>query len=192
MIAVYQLFILNVLNPSTLGLKFPEWSYNLTLPVLRNTMADWAIYFPLGLVYGLDSKNILPRLLRAKWVLVLLTLLFYIMALLSEVFRVINFPLSHFLSVTLFTLLIPTIQRNAIPFVRFFEKVGRRSYGLYLTHLITIDIIILLIQTAASWLFNITIVIIPMVFLLGLFIPLVLIELSAQGPTKRYHRIIFG
>jgi hypothetical protein len=142
-IGIYQLFLLNVIRPGILGFQFPEWTFYISPPVLRGTLAEWAIFFPLGLIYGLNAKNLLPRLVKIRWIFVAITFIFFILALLDLIFKIINFPISAYISVTSFILFIPTISSRS--YIRSLE-IGRRTYGIYLTHLIIIDLILIPVQ----------------------------------------------
>jgi len=191
LIGLYQLFSINVVYPGTLGITFPEWTKLLTPPVLRTTIADWAIYFPFGLVYGLHTKQMLPWMKRNAWWLLVITVVIFIIGML-DAFKVVTFPLARFLCPLTFILALPAITRDRIPFVRSFEKLGKRSYGLYLTHLIVLDLTLLLFKSIVAWVLGLPWLLIPLLFVLGLLVPMGIMELAARGPTRRVYRYLFG
>ena len=47
-------------------------------PVVGHTLAVWAVYFPLGLVYGMRTRELLPWLQRNRWVLLALAIAMFI------------------------------------------------------------------------------------------------------------------
>lgn len=191
LIGIYQIFSMNLFDPGTLGFSFPAWAHWLTLPVLRRTMADWAIYFPLGAIYGIHAKVLLPQLKRWNWLLLLATVIIFFIGML-DANRVITFPLARFICQTTFVLALPAISRDRIPLFRQFENLGKRSYGLYLTHLIIIDLSLLLLGLVLKGIIGVHVVLFPLLFLLGLFIPLGIMNLASRGRVKRAYRYVFG
>jgi hypothetical protein len=75
---------------------FPKAGQLLVVPVLTDTMADWGIYFPLGLVFSLHMGQIRPYLQRFKWIAAVMTLLLFILALL-DANGMINLAIARFL-----------------------------------------------------------------------------------------------
>lgn len=191
LIGLYQLFSINVVYAGYLGFTFPEWARALTIPVLRNTLADWAIFFPLGLVYGLHTKRMLPWIKRNAWWLLIATVLLLFVAMLNA-YKFVAFPLARHLSTLTFSLALPAFTRERIPLVRAFEKLGKRSYGLYLTHLIVLDTMVLFLISMAPWVIRLPWLLFPLLFVLGLLVPMAIMELVARGPTRRVYRYIFG
>lgn len=190
-IAVYQVFLLNLVYPGILGFNFPEWSHLAALPVLKQTMAFWGIYFPLGMFYGLNTKRLAAWSRRFVWVFAILSIgLFTIGA--YYLIKYGEVLLAQFLSPVAFILIIPAIRREKIPFVRFFENIGKRSYGIYLMHIIIIEVVLIVIQYAAPAFFTLPILYFPLLYLLGLIIPLYLIQFIARAPTKLVYRYLFG
>ena len=139
---IYQLFLLNIKYPGTLGFDFPNWANIFVIPILGNTMADWGVCFPLGIVFSLNIKQFRPWLLKLKWPFFCLTVVTFSIALLDAQ-NIISAPLARFIGPILLLLVIPVVQRNSIPAVRRLEEVGKRSYGIYLTHLIVLEFTLL-------------------------------------------------
>jgi peptidoglycan/LPS O-acetylase OafA/YrhL len=189
--AIYQIFLLVVLEPGIFGFGLSEWSHYLVLPVISRTMADWGIYFPLGLLFGLNAGNVAQWSEKHEWPLGLMTVGFFALGLLDG-FSILNAPWARLVCVLTFVLLIPAIKRHYIPFVRRFEYIGRRSYGLYLTHLIVLDLVLLGIEVLVPDLFLIPILLFSLLFVLGFEIPMMLMDFIARKPTKRVYRYIFG
>jgi peptidoglycan/LPS O-acetylase OafA/YrhL len=191
LIGVYQLFLINVAHAGVLGFQFPAWAEFLAPPVLFRTMADWAIFFPFGLIYVIKARTTLPRLERWKWVFVLTTVALYVLAILS-VQNAVNFPLAIYLFPVTFIPLAPVIRRDAIPLVRQFELFGKRAYGLYLMNLIVLDITLYTIQTMAPGLFSLQLLLLPVLFALALAIPMLVMGAAERAPKPGAYRLVFG
>jgi peptidoglycan/LPS O-acetylase OafA/YrhL len=191
LVGIYQIFSMNVLHPGMLAFSFPAWTRWLTLPVLRQTLADWAIYFPLGLSFGLHANVLLPWLKRWNWLLLLSTVIVFFVGVL-DAYKVITFPFASFICQTTFVLALPAISRQSIPIFRQFEDLGKRSYGLYLTHLIIIDLSLLVLGLILKGIIGLHIVLFPLLFVMGLFIPLGIMNLASRGRVKRAYRYVFG
>lgn len=191
-IAVYQLFLINIVFPGALGFTFPAWTRLLVPPVLGYTLALWAIYFPLGLVYSINTTGWLPRLQQFKWLFLVLTLTFFSLSALDTA-KLIDFRLAGFIAAASLVLFIPTLKRNSIPKVRELEEVGKRSYGLYLTHLVVLELVFLAIAAVLPGLLNYQLLLQPLLFGLGLAIPLLVMNWLTKLPATRLaYRYVFG
>ncbi len=191
LIGLYQLILINILKPGTLGFIFPAWAHYLAPPVIRSTLADWGIYFPLGLVYGLHAKQVMPWSKKYfRWIAALTIFLFILGNL--DVFGVIRLHLALYLAPLSFILLLPAIRRDSIPFVRQLERIGRRTYGIYLMNLILINLILIGIKLLIPALFNFYVIFFPLLFVVTLLVPLLLMEVLSKGPIKPAYRYIFG
>ena len=190
-IALYQLLLIWLQNPAV----FPAAPAQLQLlvpPVIGSTMADWAIYFPMGLVYNLQAANTLPWLKRYRWVLILLTVLTFTAGLLDGL-GVLTVPIARFITPFFLILALPTVQRSEIPLVKFFENIGKRSYGLYLTHLIVLDTTLLVIRSIFPGFIQLYVLLLPILFVVALGVPLWVMRKFAANPrTRNAYRFVFG
>jgi hypothetical protein len=191
LIALYQITLLNLIYPGILGFLFPGWLHVLVPPVIRHTMADWGIYFPLGVVYSLHAKSLSPQFIRFKWILVSAIAVMYIVAYLNAA-SVLVFPLADHICPLLFLLTFTIVKRNSIPIVRNLEKIGKRSYGLYLTNLIVLYIILLLIKVLFPGLLSYQLLLLPFLFGFALLIPLTFMISMEHLPIYRVYPYIFG
>jgi fucose 4-O-acetylase-like acetyltransferase len=189
--AIYQLVLLNILNPGILGFTFPGWSHFFAPLIIRTTLAKWGIFFPLGLVYGLHAKKLNLWLTKFVWVVVGATTVLFVVDLL-DVFSVISAPMAGYICPVMFMLILPVIKRDFIPLVRQLERVGRRTYGVYLTHLIILNLVLLGIKYLAPWMFNLHLLLFPLLLILGLWVPLIMMESVATGLAKQVYRYVFG
>lgn len=191
-IGLYQLFLLYAVKPELFGANPPGWTWWLTPPVLRNTMADWAIYFPLGLIFSMHNAAIKPHLQRWKWISLAAVVALFALGILNA-FGALTAPWARFVAPVPLMFLLPIINRSAIPLVGRFEQVGRRSYGIYLVHFIVLDLVLFLARQLAPGLFAWPVVLYPLLFIAALFIPLLVMEWAAKRPsTRKVYRYVFG
>ena len=191
LIGLYQFLLLSVMDPEILGFSLPSWTQSLTPPVIRQTMANWAIFFPLGMVYGMNAKKLSAWAVKLKWFLGLMLAVFLVIAFLDS-FSYLNARFARYLVPFIFVLLIPAIKRDSIPQVRYLENIGKRTYGIYLTHLIVIDLVLWIFESTFQNIFSYPILLFPLVFILGLQIPMVLMDIVANAPTRKMFRYVFG
>ena len=187
----YQLFLLNVTSPGALGVVFPSWTWWLSPPVLRNTLAKWAIYFPLGVVYGLHGKAILDPLRRIWLPLAASGIVLYGLRVAALIQGWDARALGMACPIPLILLCI-IIKRERIPLASRLEQYGSKSYGLYLTNLIVISLLLAGIQVAAPWLLPHVIVVIPVLFLVTLNVPFWVMTLADRSPARLIQRYVFG
>jgi peptidoglycan/LPS O-acetylase OafA/YrhL len=191
LIGLYQFVLLIVEYPGVLTFNFPDWLRYLAPPVLRTTLANWAIYFPLGLMFGLNPKFYTPSSKWLVWVIALITLLLYIFGLL-DAFKVISAPIARFICPIPLMFVLFAWKRDSIPLVRPLERIGRRSYGIYLTHLIVLTLVMMIFELWVSWIFNFPAIFSLLLLIIGSLVPLFIMEFVASGPTKQVYRYLFG
>ena len=191
LIALYQLVLMNILNPGMLGFSFPAWFHYLAPPIIRVTLSKWGIFFPLGLVYGLHTKRVMQWSKQFFWLSAIITIILFVLGYLDSM-GVIRLPIAFYLAPVPFMLLLPAIKRDSIPFVRLLERIGKRSYGLYLMSLIVVNLVLIGINLLIPAFFNLFVVFFPILFVMTLLIPIFLMEVSAKGPIKPVYRYIFG
>ena len=190
-VGVYQLLLIGVIHPGAIGIHLPEYFNLIVPPVLGNSLADWAIFFPLGLVYILKMKQTQPILRRWKLVLVAIMLVLYILSVLTAI-GVIDTRLAGYIFPVLLMLVMPTIQRNSIPWARQLELLGKRSYGLYLMNLLVIDLMLFVVQSFAPGLLAYALLLMPFIFVLTFIIPLAIMHWVERLPKPIVYRYIFG
>jgi peptidoglycan/LPS O-acetylase OafA/YrhL len=88
--------------------------------------------------------------------------------------------------------LLPLIQRNKIPLVETFEWIGKRSYGFYLTHLVAINLAIMLMMAVAPAVLGAQAVAQPLLFAVGMGGPALLLTGAAKLPIRAAYRYVFG
>lgn len=187
----YQVFLLNVVSPGALGVVFPSWTGWLSPPVLHKTLSKWAIYFPLGVVYGLHGKDILDPLRRMWLPLAASGIVLYGLRVTALIQDWDARALGLACPIPLILLCI-VIKREMIPLAGRLEQYGRKSYGLYLTNLIVISLLLAFIQVAAPWLLPHLVVVIPVLFLVTLNVSFWAMTLADRSPARLVQRYVFG
>lgn len=191
-IGLYQLLLLSIRDPGLFPVRFPPLARYLFPPVIGNTFADWGIYFPMGVVSSLHTARLKPALGRWKGVFALATILFFSMGMLHAR-GLVYAPWARVISPLPFIFLLPVIGRKAIPSVNRLEQIGKRSYGLYLTHLIVLSLILIPISLYWPSLLRFSWILFPLLFIVGLALPLVTMNVIAQQPSgRRIFRYVFG
>jgi fucose 4-O-acetylase-like acetyltransferase len=190
-IGILQLGLLNLVFPGVLGFEFPGWVRAVVPRSYNGVLADWAIYFPLGVFCSLNAKMVVAWVKKLRWVLFGATFVLYALHILS-VHSVLRFPLGAYLAPVPCVLLTLVIERNAIPQVRTFEQFGKRSYGVYLMHLSVLWITVVVLAAVVPSLFGVQILLQPILFLATLGGPLAFMKVAASLPTRKAYRYVFG
>jgi peptidoglycan/LPS O-acetylase OafA/YrhL len=101
-------------------------------------------------------------------------------------------PLAADLAPLALVLLLPVIDRRSIPLVGTLEGIGKRSYALYLTHLLVLDLMLWSIGTMGRGLFDYQVALLPILFLAALLVPLLLMNSLARSPARMIYHYVFG
>lgn len=190
-IALYQVFSVMVLMPGTFGVSLPEWTRYLTIPGIRQSVAIWGIFLPLGILYGLQGERMRSVLRRITWLLVILAVISYVLAVLHWL-SLYHAPVAGLLNPLFVLLIFPLIARESIPFARGLEQLARRAYGLYLTNLILLSIALVIIRTWFPGLFSKMLILFPIlvaVTIAALWLLMVGVE---KLPSPNVRRYVFG
>lgn len=190
-ILVYQILVANIDNPATLGFSFPVWMHFLAPPVLRSTFAVWGIFFPLGIAYQQHITWMAATVKKTALWLAAGSLVFYILNVLTEL-RLVHVPLAAIFSPLLGLLLTSLLRREMVPFTRWFENIGKRSYGLYLTNLVVLVLLLESIRLVFPWLLVHYVLLVPLLFALIIIIPQGIIALFERPPQRFVYRYFFG
>jgi peptidoglycan/LPS O-acetylase OafA/YrhL len=160
-------------------------------PVIRKTLTQWAIFFPLGFVYGTHISSVLPYLKRIKRLLVFLTVVFFILDALQWRFSP-YLSLCGYLSSVAAVLLLTMIERESIPCLNLLESIGKRSYGLYLSNLIVLDLTLLALSRIQPGLLEYRIAFIPLLYIIAIQVPMLVMKGLARTPGRVIYRYLFG
>lgn len=190
-ILIYQLLVANIDNATTFGFALPAWMHFLAPPVIRTAFGVWGIFFPLGIAYQQHTLKITAYARKWAFALVAGSLVFYVLNVLTEL-SVVNFPLAAILCPLLGLLLTPLLRREMVPFTRWFENIGKRSYGLYLTNLVVLVLLLEGIRLVFPWLLEHYVLLVPLLFTLVIIIPQGIIALFTHPPQRLVYRYFFG
>jgi peptidoglycan/LPS O-acetylase OafA/YrhL len=190
-ILLYQLTLIWLLRPNVFSFTPPGFLQFIVPPVVATTLAQWGIYFPLGLVYGLNAGEVRPWLHRLRWVLLTGTIAFFVLSVFHEL-STAAFPLARDVFPVFFVLLTPLIRRNAIPMVRELETVGKKSYGLYLSHLVVLELAFWALHSLLPWVLDYQVLLLPLLFAAGVAVPLLLMNGVGRSPARTVQRYVFG
>ena len=189
---LYQLFLINVLKPGIIfGLQFPSWLDFLALPVLRLPLALWGVFYPMGVIYSLHQSKITPVLKRAWWLFALVSLVLYVFAVLTLA-SYLEVPLAEVFAPVVAIFLLPVIRRDWLPFARPLEKLGKRSYGLYLMNLIIINLGLAAIGSFLPWLLSVMTVLAILLAAITLLLASGFMSWVERGPGRAFYRYLFG
>jgi hypothetical protein len=191
LVGLYQLILLNLIYPGMVGFEFPGWMSFLVPPVISTTLAEWAIFFPLGLIYVKRITSLTGFIEKSKWVWSGLTILLYAIALL-DILELVHAPLARYLAPVTFILLTSIFKRNTIPYVKQLEILGKKAYGLYLMNLILLDLMLYLVESLIPGLLAFYLLLMPLMFVFALIIPLWIINSFERLHRPVFQRYVFG
>ncbi len=180
--ATYQLLLLSLLNTELLPAKFSV----LVPRIVGRTLADWAIFFPLGLVFGMRKHAILPLLKKLKTPMIISTIVSFVLS------AFYDHQMLAILPAVIFVMLLPVINRSSVPLSGLLEEIGKRSYGLYLTHLVVLDLVLWGIVALVPGLVHHRVALQPLLFLVALTVPLLVMKGLAHSPVRSIYRYVMG
>ncbi len=190
-IFAYQIFLISFLRPDFLGLAYPAWAGWLAPPVLRLPLAIWAIFYPMGIAYGLYSEPVLNSVRRWAILMVMAGVTLFVLAVMTQL-DIVQVLLAEIFAPAFALPLAILLKRNAIPLLRWFEKLGKRSYGLYLMNLISINLVIALINVIFPSLLNIQLAAAALCAIITLSVPVLLMDWTERKAGRNGYRYLFG
>lgn len=186
-----QIVLANISVPGIIGFKFPEFMKYLAIPILRIPLALWAVFYPMGIIYSLHTKSIQDKLKNLWWMFAGISFILYVLAALQETGALV-FKAAEWLLPVFLIPLFPVIQRKKIPWVSFLEKIGKRSYGIYLLNIIFITIFVFLTYRFTPALYHFISLQVILISLATLFLSTFLMDWIERSPGRSIYRIIFG
>lgn len=169
----------------------------------------WAVFFPLGTVCGFQAGRIGRWLSRYKWFLLVTAIAFGVLSVLETLALnhlqtdILHRSLRVYLAthelklstmayavVTIFAIL--AFGRKAVRFADLVERIGSRSYGIYLVHPIVIQIIATFLYFTTPWLASQQWLLQPILFLSTVGLPILLMTVVARSPGKKFYRYAFS
>lgn len=188
---VFQLVLVNIKIPGILGFVFPDFFNLLYVPILGLPFALWAVFYPLGMVYIQFSQKYKSILERFIIVIAGISFGLYVLAVLKEL-GAISFSQAEWLLPLVFILLLPFVDRKKIPFLSFFENLGKRTYGIYLMNLTIITFLSQLAAKFIPWLFQVETIIVMILATLTILISSNLMKWVEHRFSRQIYNFIFG
>ncbi len=190
-LGAYQAFSVAVLEPRVLGWTAPAWMVYLTPPGLRLSLAIWGIFFPLGMAHGLHAESFQLWVAKWKWILIAGAVACYGLAVAHEVGWWAA-PLAGLVLPVLAVFLLPLVRRETIPIASTLEYIGRRAFGLYLTNLIFLNLVLVAVRAVVPGLQQVLLLLVPVGFVLAVAALLGLAAAVERWPGPAAQRYVFG
>jgi peptidoglycan/LPS O-acetylase OafA/YrhL len=189
-ISQYQLVLDHQLWPIYQFIEVPNW-----------TFPGYLLWFSSGIVAGFYSAEFKQWLTKIKWVLIPLALLMLPLGVLEWEFllrmsgqewltpkRMIS---DELFSVTIILCFL-AFDRLSFPFSNRLGELGTKSYGIYLAHSMVLLWASKVIYQLEPWILGYQVLFQPILFALGVGIPLFLMAIVNRSPARRYYQYIFG
>lgn len=190
-ITSYQALLILVVFPGSHPIQMPGWTRFIAPPILATTLADWGIYFPLGLIYSTNSGKMDPLLKRIARITISLAIIAFGLTILHGI-KLVNIAwIRHILPVA-FVLLIPLIERKMLPQVKFLEETGKFAYGIYLQHLLVINSLLLILGILLPNILQVVLLTAALSLLAGLIVPRWVMELVGKIHQRKLYRLLYG
>ena len=197
---LFQLFILGLRYAMILGVDAPALQpfYILTRSWLFTGFLFW---FLLGIVFGFHNAVFKSALVRIRWAALLGVVAVFFLGVL-EWELLLRASGKNWISpeetlidqiyAGLFLIAFLGFEQAALPWMKTVSQIGTKSFGVYLAHSLALIYTSKLIYhfapgiLAMQWIFQ------PILYAAGLGIPLLLMEIVARSPARRYYSLVFG
>jgi peptidoglycan/LPS O-acetylase OafA/YrhL len=189
-IVQYQLILDSPLWPIDQLIHIPDWAF-----------PGYLFWFSSGIVVGFHLAPFKQWLARIKWVLLSLTLLMLPLGVLEWEFllrmsgqewltpkRMISDELFSGAIILCFL----AFDHLSVPFSSRLGELGTKSYGIYLVHSMVLLWASKVIYQLEPWILGYQVLFQPILFVLGVAIPLFLMALVNRSPARKYYQYIFG
>lgn len=197
---VLQIGVQLLAYPMFLGLDMPNAA---ALPALvpKWTFLTKILWFPLGTIFGLNLERFKPFLLRWRWFFLATAVLAIPIGMLEwELFFRLSgqewLPHRETLVDTVYGITVIlsflAFAETKLPLPKQMERLGKESYGIYLTHALFITYTAKAIYHLTPQLLGYQLVLQPILILVGFAGPLLLMYAFERSPLRRYYKYIFG
>jgi peptidoglycan/LPS O-acetylase OafA/YrhL len=196
LMALLQLVTIGILyirliNPDLLPFeRFPNWLFT-----------RMAIYFPFGIVFGFHLQSMKKWLAKVKWGLLIAFIVLAVLVLVEQGYLYQNTELLYGATFPSFSAMVYALvvilcylafEKVSIPFAKSLNRIGNKSYGIYLVHPI-----VLMVVARGTYHFIPNLLAYPVLFLFfliicGIGVPLLLMEAMVKTPARKLFRYVFG
>ncbi len=190
-IGIYQFLLVIIQLPDIFSLSLPSWIKIFAPPVLSLPLTLWAVFYPAGMIYIQHSQKLKEIVKKILPVIILVSIISFIVAVLNEI-GFIKFPLAEWFLPMAVVWIFPFVNRKKIPFLSFYENLGKRSYGIYFMNLIIINLLIFLSVNTIPALYNVETVVVILFSTITFFVSLKIMSWIEKGPARKFYRFIFG
>jgi hypothetical protein len=200
--AIIHLGVQAVRYLNGLGVTFPGQAQILSLTPWWFILGQQPLWFPLGLVASLHLPEFKAWLDRYPRVFLIGTIVFGVMSILEFQLveylngeQMLEFSFGGFTRtffIFFFLIWFMTLDERRIPFSKTLSTIAPRSLGIYLANIPAIYVTALLMYQFTPLLLGSQFFYIGILFLVGLLIPLLVMEVTRRTPARRVYRYIFG
>lgn len=185
-----------------IGLDFPGMDILIWLTPRWFFLAQQPFWFPLGVVIGLHLTEVNKLLMPLKRLLLVSTIVLGVVSVFEYLYidQILgdtgsNPALAGFtrtLYILALILWYLTLNEDKIPFSKQISKLSGRSLGIYLANIPVSYVVAVFFYHYIPALLGMQLLYQGFLFLVGLFGPLLLMELLRRSPARRYYRLVFG
>jgi peptidoglycan/LPS O-acetylase OafA/YrhL len=155
-------------------------------------------WFVLGIVLGFHIQSFKTFLERTRWLFFVLLLLFLLLntferhlIFLKDIAIPVETTIGSLYALS-FIFVILGFSNIKLPLTSQIERIGSKSFGIYLTHASAQQYSAKIIYHIAPWLIGYPIIFTVIIFAIGLAVPNILMESVRRSPISRYYQFIFG
>jgi peptidoglycan/LPS O-acetylase OafA/YrhL len=195
--ASIQVVVIGLLYLPLVGVNLPNALYTTAWVFVWH-----AVNFPLGAVCGFHYKRLKLWLARAKWSLLVATIVLGALSVVeSEVLyqATLNYgwargglKFSSILYAVAFILLFLALDKVSIPFTYGINWIGSRSYGIYLLHPKALELVARVTYHVAPWMLTCQGLYQPMLVVSGLGIPILFMTGVVKSRARKFYPFLFG
>lgn len=198
-------FLLGLFVPTLTYLAlFGDSSAQELLSNLPNWVIFWTLpfWFPFGVVVGLNFMSVKPYLIRYRWQLLVAALVTSLLVLVEyELVDWLSGPrwlgpgfsgFAYFPYSLFFILSYLAFEKSRMPLAKEVAQIGTKSLGIYLGNIPSVYVAAVLMYRLTPVLLDYQLVYLAILILVGLAVPLLLMEAVRRSPFRHRYRILFG
>lgn len=195
-----QVIVLAARYPQILGVKHPlvdliiAWTPGWFFP-------SRIFWFVFGLVVGLNLNALKPWMYRWRWVFLSSGVVLFFIGLV-EWELLLRFSGQDWIApaetiidnlyAAVFIMGLLAFERSKVPLSQQINTLGSKSFGIYLVHSLVLEVTAKVVYHFAPWLLSLPAIYVPLLFVLGLLVPLALMEVVIRSPVRRFYSYQFG
>lgn len=172
--------------------SLPNWFFLFNLP----------FWFPFGVVIGIHLIQFKPRLIQYRWHLLIASIVMSILVIVEYAvvdqltgpawlgpgfsgFSKLPYSLSLILAFLAF-------DKSRMPLANEVSEIGTKSLGIYLGNIPSVYVAAVFMYRLTPWILGYQLVYLGILILVGLGVPLMLMEIVRRSPIRRRYRVLFG